>query len=357
MLKVDLMTISRAVVHTIPSRGPDKSYAPPTGGGTALKLTADVSDVMVKRITKALGHHSHGVQADIVDTSSDSIFIQACAMMDCVDSEFIAHAKKVAEKLAKVQQSKALNPAKLICISGTVTANSRPFVAFLKAELQEALTEAKQGGQSTLEILKNLFLTESNKLYKIGFISRTTAGDGKKNGEYDLDHHTAYVFDHLMTALETRSAAFYFYNEFLGAEVSATDRRLTRDFFDKTLRFIDTQGFKPGKRIALVEALRTELRNTSGQLSVKEFSAKHMHSPSDQQAYSVYMTKSGFPSHAITKDVDYIKTRLRKRQKLIFSSDVVISTPPDAAKDLLVVEDNKDGTTTVTVKGIVEASE
>ncbi len=357
MLKVDFMTISRAVVHTIPSRGPDKSYVSPTGGGSVLQLSTDVNDVMVKRITKALGHHSHGVQADIIETGSDSMFMHACVMMDCSDGDFITHAKVVADKLAKVQQSKSLNPAKLICISGTVTANSRPFAAFLKAELQEALTETKQGGESALEILKNLFLTESNKLYKIGFISRTTAGNGKKNGEYAPDHHAAHVFDHLMTALETRSAAFYFYNEFLGTEVSATDRRLTRDFFEKTLLFIDTQGFKASKRLALGEALRTELRSTSAQLSVKEFSATHMHSSSDQQAYSVYMTKSGFPPHAITKDIDYVKTRLRKRQKVIFSSDVVITTPPDTANDLLRIEDNEDGTTTVTVKGTVESSE
>lgn len=261
MLKIDLMTIARAVVHTIPSRGSDKSYVAPTGGSGVLHLSPEVNDVVVTRISKALGHHSHGVQADIIESGTDSMFEHACFMMDCNDDDFIAHAQAAAERLTKVQQSKSLNPAKLISISGTVTANSRPFAAFIKAELQEALSEATQKGQSTLEILKNLFLTESNKLYKIGFISRTAAGDGKKGGVYTPDHHTAHVYDHLMTALETRSAAFYFYNEFLGTEVAATDRRLTRDFFEKTLQFIDSQNYPPNKRIALGEALRAELRS------------------------------------------------------------------------------------------------
>lgn len=357
MLNIDLMTIKRAVVHTIPSRGPDKSYVAPTGGGSVLLLSTEVSDVMVTKITKALGHHSHGIQVDIIESGVGSMFEHACLMMDCTDTDFIAHAQAAAEKLTKVQQAKSLNPAKLICISGTVTANSRPFTAFIKAELQEALSESSQQGKSTLEILKNLFLTESNKLYKIGFISRSASGDGKKGGAYMPDFHSAHVYDHLMTTLETRSAAFYFYNEFFGTEAAATDRRLTQDFFEKTLQFIDSQNYAPNKRIALGEALRAELRSTGGQLSVKDFAATHIHSAGDQQAYVAYMTKSGFPSHAITKDIEYVKTRLRKRQRVIFSTDVIISTPADSAGDLLKIKDNKDGTTTVTVKGTVKSNE
>ena len=357
MLMVDLMSIERAVVHTIPSRALDKSCVPPTGGGAVLRLSAAVNDAMVVRIAKALGNHSHAVQTDIIESDSDSMFERACLMMECSDTDFINHAQAAAEKLVRVQQSKSLSPAKLISISGKVTANERPFVAFIKAELQEALSETERLGQLTLEILKDLFLTESNKLYKIGFISRTVSGDGKKGGVYSTDYHFVHVYDHLMTALETRSAAFYFYNEFLGTDVSATDRRLTREFFDRTMKFIDSQNYRPDKRIALGESLRSELRSNSGQLSVQGFSAAHIHNVSDRQAYDAYMTKSGFPSHAITKDIEYVKTRLRKRQKVIFSSDVVISTPADSVGDLLKIKGNEDGTTTVTVKGTVKSNE
>jgi hypothetical protein len=357
MLTLNLMTIDRAVVHTIPSRGPDKAYVPPVGGTDLLHLAPAVNDIVVLRITKALGHHSHGVQADFVDTGNESVFERACSLMGCSDADFLVHAQAAADKLTKVQQSKALNPAKLITISGTVTANSHPFAAFIKAELQEALSETKQKGLTTLEILKNLFLTESNKLYKIGLVTRTVPGSGKKAGAHDPAQHAVYVYDHLMTALETRSAAFYFYNQFLGTEVSVTDRRLTRDFFEKTLHFIDTQGYAPNRRIALGEALRSELRNTRGQLSVAEFAKDHLHSPNDRAAYAAYMTKSGFPTHAITKDTEYVKTRLRKRQKVIFNTDVIISTPAEKASDLLKIKENNDGTTTVMVKGKVESNE
>jgi hypothetical protein len=123
------------------------------------------------------------------------------------------------------------------------------------------------------------------------------------------------------------------------------------------LKFIDSQSYPSSKRIALGEALRTELRSNDGQLSVNDFSASHIREVKERQAYITFMTKSGFPSHAITKDIEFVKTRLKKRQKVIFSTDVVITTPPGAAVDLLKFKDGKNGTTIVTIKGVVESNE
>lgn len=357
MLNLDLMIINRAVVHTIPSRATDKSYVPPSGGTDLLTFTADVGDVVVGRVTQALGHRSHGVQVDFIDIEAASMFTVACSMMDCDDAQFVIEAQSAAERLTRVQQAKSLKPAKLISMSGTVTAHGRPFVAFIKAELQEALSETKQRGHTVLEILKNLFLTEANKLYKIGFLSRTVSGTGKKDGAYDPDLHSVHIFDHLLTGLETRNAAFYFYNEFLGCDLAASDRRLTRDFFEKTLEFVDDQKYSSGKRIALGEALRAEMRSNKGQISTSDFAKTHLADVKDQHAYVAYMTNSGFPSQSVTKDVEYVKSRLKRRQRLIFTTDVIISTPADAVSELLSVKDNKDGTTLVTIKGTIRSSE
>lgn len=357
MLKIDQMTINRVVVHTIPSRGPDKSLVPPSGGADVLHLSGDVNDIVVTRISKALGHNSHGVQADFEDITDDSAFTLACGMMDCSDAEFKTHARAAAEKLTQVQLSKAFNSAKLISMSGTVGAIGRPFAAFIKADLEQALSETTRQGQSVLDVLNDLFLTESQRLYKIGFFLRTAAGTGKKGGKYAPEHHSVHVYDHLMTGTESRNAAFYFYSEFLGSNVAASDRRLTQDFFEKSLKFFDEKEFSQGKRIALGEALRAELRSNNQTLSVSKFAQTHLQSAKDQADYVAYMQKSGFPAHAITKDVDYVKNRLRRRQKAYFTSGVVISTPADAFTNLLKFKNNGDGTTTVTVQGTVASNE
>lgn len=356
MLKIDLMTIERVVVHTIPSRAADKSYVAPTGGNAMVHLDAAVSDMVAGRIARSLGHHSHGIQADFTDLQPGSMFQRACAMMDGSDADFLKLARESAERLTKVQQAKAFDPSKLICMSGTVTASSRPFVAFIKADMEAALTEGKKGGQTVLEIMNDLFMTDSQRLYKIGFITRTAAGAGKKGGQYVQDQHSVHIFDHLMTGTESRKAAFYFYSEFLGSDVSTSDRRLTQDFYEKTLKFIKDQNFSPSKRIDVIESLRAELRSNTQSVSVADFAKTHLNA-TDGAKYVTYMDKSKFPSHAITKDTEYVKSKLRRRQKVTFTTGVQISTPADQVKDLIKITQNQDGTSTVVVQGVVASNE
>lgn len=356
MLKIDLMTIKRVAVHTIPSRATDKSYVAPTGGKEMVHLSAPVSDMVAGRIARSLGHHSHGIKADFTDLQPGSMFQRACSMMDGGDADFLKLAIESAERLTKVQQAKAFDPSKLISMSGTVTATSRPFVAFIKADLEVALTEGKKSGQTVLEIMNNLFMSDSQRLYKIGFITRTAAGPGKRDGKYIQDQHSIHIFDHLMTGTESRKAAFYFYSEFLGTDVSSSDRRLTQDFYEKTLKFIKDQNFSPSKRIDLIESLRTELRSNTQSVSVADFAKTHLNA-TDGPKYVTYMDKSKFPQHAITKDTEYVKSKLRRRQKITFTTGVQISTPADHVKDLVKITQNQDGTSTVIVQGVVASND
>ena len=356
MLQIDLMAVKRVVVHTIPSRAANKTYVAPTGGTELVQLDLAVSDVVVKRISKSLGHQSHGIKADFLDFKDGSMFQRACTMMDGTDSEFLTLAQESAHRLAEVQQSKAFEPSKLIVMSGTVTVNQRPFVAFIKADLEEALTEGRKGGQTVLEVMKNLFMTDSQRVYKIGYVARTAGGSGKTAGNYGHDQHSIHIFDHLMTGTESRKAAFYFYSEFLGCDVSASDRRLTQDFYEKTLKFIKDQDFSPSKRIDLTESLRSELRSNTQSVSVADFATAHL-SKSDAPKYVAYMDKSKFPTHAITKDTEYVKSKLRRRQKIVFTTGVQITTPADTVNDLLKITQNENGTSTVVIKGTVASNE
>lgn len=352
MLKIDSMQIERVVVHTIPSRGPEKTFVAPTGG-EPVTLDRTVADLVVTRLTKALGNQSHGVQADFQEVADGSMFMRSCVMMDCSANEFVRHVQDAAEKLTRVQLSKSFSPSKLISMKGSVGNPARPFVAFIKAELEMALTERKRGSESVLEILKNIFMTETQRLYKIGFIARTV-GMGKSKGQYAVDQHSVHLFDHLLTANENRNAAFYFYGEFLGADLAVSDKRLTREFLDRTLTFIKSQDYSPRKRMELSEALRAEMRSNDQTVHVADFAKKHL-TARDAPEYVAYMKKTGFPEHAVTKDVDYVKTRL-KRRKVTFSSGVLLTIPPDIKK-AVEITDNKDGTSTVLVKGTVLSDE
>ena len=351
MIDLQLLTINRLVIHHINPRGPDKDYVAPTYGGQLAALPKSGLDMFTKRIAQALGHHSHGIQAQFDETGPGSFFIDAVDLMDGDDALFLVTSKKVADTLAKAQQSKSLAASKLMVISGHTSKQQRPFCAVVKAELQDALTEKIEKGKTVIDYLTEIFFAESQKLYKIGFVQKTNALGGKDNPQ----HFAIHLFDHLMTGTETRGAAFYFYKEFLGADVSSSDRHLTRQFFEKTNDFLKSQKISPAKRIDLGEALRAELRSNNQTISVKSFGSAHFE-PAMQPMYIAFMEKANFPKVAITKDTDFIKTRLKRRQKIVFTSGVMITTPPDQVK-LVTIKNTVDGTTQVTISGVVESQE
>jgi hypothetical protein len=205
-------------------------------------------------------------------------------------------------------------------------------------------------GAPVIDYLSEIFFAESQKLYKIGFVQKTNALGGKNHPE----HVAIHLFDHLMTGTETRGAAFYFYREFLGADVSASDRFLTKQFFEKTKDFL-TQSYSPAARIELGEALRAELRSNEQTISVAAFGAKHLDAAS-QAKYVAFMAKANFPAVSITKDTDFIKARLKRRQKIVFTSGVMITTPADQMQ-LIDIQQSVDGSTQVTIAGTVSSNE
>ncbi|MGQ0728980.1 nucleoid-associated protein [Acidovorax sp.] len=355
MLDLENLNIQRVTVFSIPEDQPSKLPGLPTGGLSLVQLNPQARDMLKKRMVKALGKASHGIEVSIHDTTPQGFFQLGAAALDATDANFLSTAGSFASMLAKAQNNLSLKASKLVVIGGVVTAHARPFIAVVKAELQDALSETGTSNTTSIQHLQNIFMTESQRLYKIGFLQRTVANASNASGIFDIHQHSVHLFDHLMTALETRSAAHYFYSEFLGCQTANSARSRTRDFYNQTLEFIKTSGFSEAKQSDLQEALRAELRSNTAHVSVVDFSQAHMGLP-DRAAYSIFMTNKGFPGHAVAKDTEYVKSRLRKRRKIMFTSGVTISTPPDDLQ-LVTVTANTDGSSTVHIPGTESSRE
>lgn len=355
MLDLENLNIQRITVFSIPEDQPSKVPGIPTGGLSLVQLNPLARDMLKKRMVKALGKASHGIEVSIHDTTAQGFFHLGAATLDTTDVGFLSAAASLASMLAKAQNNLSLKASKLVVIGGVVTAHARPFLAVVKAELQDALSETGTQNATSIQHLQNIFMTESQRLYKIGFLQRNVSVASNQNGGFDVHEHSVHLFDHLMTALETRSAAHYFYSEFLGCQTANSARSRTRDFYDQTLVFIKTSGFSEIKQADLQEALRADLRSNTAHVSVADFAQAHMTVP-DRAAYGTFMTNKGFPAHAVAKDTEYVKSRLRKRRKIMFTSGVTISTPPDDLR-LVVVTANQDGSSTVHVPGTESSRE
>lgn len=356
MLDLDFLTIDRVVIHSINPRGPDRAQVPPQLSNALVQVPDDAKDMFNRRISQALGHSSHGIQMDFGNVGAGSFFQRAADAMRCSDADFLIASQQFAVDLTMAQSTRDFAPSKLIVVTGRAGQLQRPYLTVVKAEMQDGLGEARENQQTVIQHLKNIFFTETQRLYKVGFVQQNVPNPVLVDGHYDATQFVVHLFDHVMTGTESRGAALYFYSVFMGADIALSNKRLTRDFFEKTRTFFDSQDLTAEQRIDLQEALRSELKSQEQTISVGDFGNKHLPPPMRNE-YFEFMNRSKFPGHAITKDTEYISSRLKRRQKATFTSGVQITAPADKFKELVTVEQSDEGKTVVTIQGTIERTE
>ncbi|MDO9054562.1 MAG: nucleoid-associated protein [Gallionella sp.] len=350
------LTIERIIVHRIYARGPDKQLKEPKVSSKLINLEQAALDALQMRITAALGNKSHGLEMTISEVGENSFFQVAATMIQAQDDKFIALTKALANGLNKAQLNTTAPGGMLAIINGRVGKDSLPFIAAIKAEPQDGFKTDEKDDQVTMEYIAELLLTNTQRLYKIGLLTEIASKPANADGHH-ASNYRAFLFDHLMTATETRSAAIYFYRGFLGMDTQASSKKLTQDFFELTRSFIDTSPITDDKKIDFHESLRSELRSQEATISVAAFGVKHFQNDMRKQ-YEVFMHGKGFPQNAVNKDTDYIHCKLSRRRKYIFTNGVSISTPPEKAEDFLEIEPaNTAGITVVRIKASFKGQE
>lgn len=348
------MLIKRLTAHTVFARGPDKeTVTPPDYSEDLIKLGQDSLDLIQQRITDALGSTSHGVEMTINNSESDSFMQVGAAMIRASDSDFYSLSKKLADNLTRAQTSPRWPGGVLVVISGTVGASSKPFMAVIKAETDKGFNIVKRDGQTTLELIKKMLLSETQRLYKVGILIEMNTAVLGDDGKYPVGNYRAFLFDHLLSVTETKNAAAYFYSAFLGLGIQSSSRHQTKVFFQESTYFINAAPIPDEDRYTLREALRSELRSNTATVSAKDFAEKHL--PVEQQpAYIKHLTAKGFPEQAVVKDLDFIKHQLKRPRKVLFSSGVKIQVPGEQDfKELVTISTSENGYTQVMIKGTI----
>lgn len=348
--KFEGIMIERIIAHKVYPRTPDKKIVHPKTSAMLEDLPQEALDALQLRITKALGNRSHGIEMSIDNIGADSYFQNAAAMLHADEQTFIELSKKLADKLNEAQFSTNAPGGVLAIIAGRLGDDSLPFIATIKAEIQDGFGADEQDDQVKMQYFKNLLLTNTQRFYKIGLLAELVSKPIGSSG-YLPSNYRAFLFDHLMTSTETRKAAGYFYTVFLGMGIQASAKKLTQDFFELTKAFIDTTPVNDDVKFDFHEALRVELRSQDATISVADFGDKHFPDEIRKQ-YEVFMKAKDFPQNAIPKDNEYIHAKLRKRRKILLNSGVYISTPPDELKEFVQIMSSEDTDfTIVKIKG------
>lgn len=340
------LMIDKIIAHRIFPRSPDKQMTPAKLSKAILPFGYEALDAFQVRITEALANKSHGIEMSITGMGNDSFLNLAASTFAGDTPHFINTTHRLANKLTEAQYGSAAPGGILAVISGFIGNDSLPFLAVIKAETQSGFRAREDDDQVSMDFITELLLTPAQRLYKIGFLVQTLALPPDAEGNYDSNNYRAFLFDHLMTSTETKNAASYFYLRFLGMDINKSSKKLTQDFFENTRDFINNAQIEESEKFELFEALRSEMRSQKRTLSTADFSEEHI-PPNLQTSYIEFMSLKKFPTAAITKDNGYIQAKLKQRNKLVFSSDVWLSVPPDQLKNLVEIIPTDDNESTM----------
>jgi hypothetical protein len=318
-------TITRVIIHDIYKRNEDRTIQEPEYSEEIADLNADALELLRERVVNALGSQTHCLEMSIVNDDASSAFQMAAKAINAREPGFIGESKTLTLKLANAQNSRRIPGGILLIFSGKTGSANHKFLGIIKAETHNGFTKVKRGQKLSLSILNNLLLTPQQKLYKIGMfieVQKTTSQDGGRSPE----DFKSYVYDHQMDKAETRNAALYFYETFLGCQFTPTHKKLTRDFYNLTKQYINNYEADDEARYDLGGSLYTYLKVAqSDVISVDDFADSYI--PEDgRDAYRSFMQQNEFPTVVINKDLSYIKTVL-KRRRLTFTSKVKILVP------------------------------
>ncbi len=92
-------------------------------------------------------------------------------------------------------------------------------------------------------------------------------------------------------------------------------------------------------------------------IHVEGFAEEFLPTEEVKQEYMSFMDSKSFPSHAVGKDITYIKNKLKQR-KVTFTTNVKIIAPADQFNQLVKIQpDTENNQTIVTVTGLVQNHE
>jgi len=338
--------VQRVIAHQVFARDPDRRVISPRCSTGLTRLEPSGRLALQERLVSALGDNSHAVEMSVSKAETGSTFQKAARCIEGSDAVFTASSRDLAVALADAQSSRTIPGGVVLITSGISGRDGRRFVAVVKAETDDGFVSKTVGEEVSFEFLPSLFMTAQQKLYKIGFFLETKRMLATGDRMRDPADFLVLVYDHNMTAKETQGAALYFYEAFLGCCATPSSAALTRDFYFKSKKFIDTTSLIPDAdkldaHGALYTYLKVDQRHT---LSASEFASRYL-SGKVRDAYRTHMREEEFPTTAVNKDLSYLARVLRRRRHT-FTSEVSISGPAERFAELVKImpDDGSDHT-------------
>jgi hypothetical protein len=279
----------RLIAHEIyPKTEETEAYA--TYAKNFLVFNNDEKLILIDRLETAINNSNKTFQLEYEDRSEKSIFTFLHNATKPSEEAFFKYSQKLADELA-ASHFRTKIPGGFCLIGTGTTKTKKDFFFVVKAELQEVFSIEN----NELKLIKDVFLSPAKDFYKIGLFV-------KLNSSY-----VPYMYDDQFS-LQKKDLTEYFYGRFLGLTTDKNDTLKSKNYFEETKTFIESNVDNMPDRLGLLKALHVLYReDTSGIISPKEFSTTYFEGQLKNKYDALIEKKYPRP---FTKDTALIENRI-----------------------------------------------
>jgi 37-kD nucleoid-associated bacterial protein len=322
MIDFNNLLVNRLIIHTINAKQEGQDCATVDPSNEISEIDHNVLEIIRNRLIDAAGRNSKAFELDIDNANPDSFFTLSNDIAELNEKEFIRRTTEIAELLAYSQRRVSIPGGYLLIMDCLDNDTNYPVIIVIKAEPHEALQFSINGGHMQVNVLRKVFLSPSQKLYKIGIIYKKNEDETENINE----QFGSFLYDDQFRA-DTHPAE-YFYKDFLGLTVGNNSKIQSQRFYEKTKNFVMTNVDDFEVKTALVLALKNEFTiNQNDTINPLNFANTYIPIRGGLRDSYIGDICQELP-FAIVKDDSLLKTRLTKR-KIDFPSNINLSGPEE----------------------------
>lgn len=286
----EVNTLDKIIAHEIYPKT-EKADAYAKYAEKCLTFSFEDKQTLIKRLENAVNNSVKTFQLEFEDKSDKSIYNYLSNKEKPTEVIFIENSQKLADKLAAAHFRTKI-PGGFCLIGSGITKTKKEFFFVIKAELQEVFNIEN----NELKLIKDVFLSPAKDFYKIGLFVKSGSS------------YTPYMYDDQFS-LQKKDLTEYFYGQFLGLTTDRNDSLRSKNYFEETKSFIETNIDNVKDRMGLLNALHVLYReDASGIISPKEFSQTYFEGQLKNK-YDSTIVEKRFPK-SFTKDISLIETRI-----------------------------------------------
>jgi|SRR5690625_331364 len=335
-LDLRALRIKRVIAHVIFQKDSKGQPVQPQLSTKVLDLPNDALLELEDRIAKALGENAASLPIEFFEQAAGSYYAHGNTVLSArTDDEFVEASQEIAQLLADAQLSRNPPGGVLLIVQASLKLGTMPLALVIKAEAQSGFGRKSDSGEVEIEVIKELFLTRRQAVYKVAALARP-----RQQSEAEAPEVIGWLFDSNLTRRDAQvRPANYFLQGFLKAKVRETGATETAAFYRAVTTFANEADISDQERLQVIDNLATFLaREEITVFTVQEFQETNI--PEDiRDQFHEHIVKSEIPLNGIQLDTTHIKNQVRKNA-LEFTSMVRINYP--AGEDLITVVGRSD---------------